>query len=528
MLTDSNLIKQIWKSFFYDENSKNIRRVFLFLITLFFIDQLFFGFLIWRLPNESPWGTNHFFNFMYEKKRIERTPKTRSRILVIGSSIGYYSIDRELLTEYLKEKTGNSFEVAYLSFAGMTPLDSFLVRDDIEFLKPDLVIYPVNFIDLRLHRAYLLDLNGTNEKANDNDLLIDALNFGEAPQSKFTFPEKAIEEFYSILPAEKIATYMSSYVFLFYRYREIYPQNLKNLYNHRFGRNTSYHGYAGVQIPERINSLGWTGKSFSFIPKQYMFEKGFWIQIVPEILAEGNLNLTLKGEVEKEILNFSESGWKLIKLNPKFQKENSYITAELSKTWQPYLASGDRFDHSRDQVGVRLQQTFGLNEPNSDRQYLREERIEDLRYLNMNDNDYKEYFEYRLLSDLEHRPGILYLHALKNAKLRLTKETFRPNIHLQYLKKFTETMKEKKIPVLLINNPENPLAMDWYEKSVWYQNHLLFLKSLESGNEIKFIDFRNNLKMQDFSDFHHFTYSGMVKMNSHYGDEIVKVSRKTN
>ena len=89
-------------------------------------------------------------------------------------------------------------------------------------------------------------------------------------------------------------------------------------------------------------------------------------------------------------------------------------------------------------------------------------------------------------------------------------------------------MKEKKIPVLLINNPENPLAMDWYEKSVWYQNHLLFLKSLESGNEIKFIDFRNNLKMQDFSDFHHFTYSGMVKMNSHYGDEIVKVSRKTN
>lgn len=123
--------------------------------------------------------------------------------------------------------------------------------------------------------------------------------------------------------------------------------------------------------------------------------------------------MTLKGEVEKEILNFSESGWKLIKLNPKFQKENSYITAELSKTWQPYLASGDRFDHSRDQVGVRLQQTFGLNEPNSDRQYLREERIEDLRYLNMNDNDYKEYFEYRLLSDLEHRPGILYLHALK-------------------------------------------------------------------------------------------------------------------
>ena len=271
-------------------NLQNLKRILLFAITLFAVDQIFFGFLIWRLPNESPWGTNHFFNFIYEKKRIERTPKVNPRILIIGSSIAYYSVDRDLLRGYLKE---------YLSYAGMTPLDSFLLREDIDKLKPDLVLYPINFIDLRLHRAYVLHPNGTNERIDDKVLLLDALNFVEAPQSKFTFPEKTIQEFYKILPLEKTSTYLSS----FYRYREIFSQNLKNLYNHRFGRNTSYHGYAGVQIPERINSLGWTGKQFSFVPKPYMFEKGFWIQIVPEILVEGNLVLTLLSQTQKDEIN---------------------------------------------------------------------------------------------------------------------------------------------------------------------------------------------------------------------------------
>ncbi len=507
---------------------QNLKRILLFVITLFALDQFFFGFVIWRLPNESPWGTNHFFNFVYEKKRIERTPKTKQRVLVIGSSIAYYSIDRDLLKKYLHEKTGKEFDVEYLSYAGMTPLDSFLVRDDIENLQPDIILYPLNFIDLRLHRAYVLNPSGINETADDTSLLLDALNFGDAPQSKFTFPEKAVQEFYKILPLEKIATYYSSYLFLFYRYREIYSQNLRNLYNHRFGRNTSYHGYAGVQIPERVNSLGWTGKQFSFFPKPYMFEKGFWIQIVPEILVEGNFFLTLASEGESETFSFTQPGWKKIKLNPKFKKQYSFITAQLSKTWQPSLAKEDRFDHSHDEVGVRLQQTFGLEEPLSNMQYVREERIEDLRYLKMSDAEYEEYFQFRLLSDFEHRPGIRYIHALKDAKERLTRETFRPGIHLQYLKKFTESMRQRKIPVIIINNPENPLALNWYENSKWYQDHLSYLQSLASDEEIYFLDFRHKLRMQDFSDFHHFTYPGMAKMNSMYGDVIAKFSRKAN
>lgn len=507
-------------------SKQNIKRLLIFIFTLISIDKFFFGFVIWSIPNESPWGTNHFYNFIYEKKKIENTPKIKPRILIIGSSIAYYSIDRDLLKKILEQKKNINFDIEYLSYAGMTPLDSYLMKNQIADLKPDFILYPLNFIDLRLHRAYVLNPSASNEVADDRTLILDALNFGDAPQSKFAFPVEAILEFYSILPLERITTYLSASLFSFYRYREIYSQNLRNIYNHRFGRNISYHGYAGVQIPERVNSLGWTGRKFSFYPQQYMFEKGFLIQVVPEILEKGPLILTLSsGEIREDFV-LNETGWKKIKLNSKFQKTNSIITAELSNTWLPYLAKEDRFDHSRDETGVRLQQTFGLERPFSGMQYTREERIEDLRYKNMTNEEYEEYFEYRLLSDFEHRPGIRYIHALKDAKERLTRENFRPGIHLQYLKKFTEEMKSKNIPVLIVNNPENELALRWYEKSKWYQDHLDYLKNLVEAENIYFADLRHELRMQDFSDFHHVTYPGMVKMNSVYGELIARLYKE--
>jgi hypothetical protein len=72
---------------------------------------------------------------------------------------------------------------------------------------------------------------------------------------------------------------------------------------------------------------------------------------------------------------------------------------------------------------------------------------------------------------------------------------------------------------LLINNPENPISLDWYKNSLWYEGYLQYLKNLQNSS-VKFIDLKENLRMQDFSDYHHFTYPGMVKMNHIYCEEI--------
>ncbi len=541
---------------------KNLKILITVLLSLFILDYCIFEILIWKLPNESPWGTNHFFNFIYEKKSIENRPKLNKRILIIGSSIAYYSIDKKLLEEKLRSLGKEIYEVDYLSYAGMTPLDAYLLKEQIFSLKPDMILYPINFIDFRMHRAYVLDHTQTNENSKDKDLLLDALHFEDAPQSKFAFPKEALKEFILEIPIQLSANFLAASLFKFYKYREIYFSNLKNLVNHRFGRNTSYHGYAGIQIPERVNALGWTSGKFSFETKAYMYEEGFYIQVVPEILQSANLKIDFSEEIKssdrdcsgnrvgtespviqptstrsldvsKCSLNesprkiyqsneFKIAGWQNIVLTKEVPL-NTIVTAKLNQTWKANEAKDERHDFSEDILGVRLQQTFGLDKPNEGKQYFREERSEDLRYKNMSFEEYKKYFEYRLLFDAEHRPGIRYIWALKNAKERLSNENFRPTLHFQYLQKFTEAMNEKKIPTLIINNPENPIALGWYENSNWYKKHLQFMSNLQNQN-IRFYDFKNKLNAQMFSDFHHVTYSGMENLN----DEFVKAILESN
>lgn len=217
---------------------------------------------------------------------------------------------------------------------------------------------------------------------------------------------------------------------------------------------------------------------------------------------------------------FVKPEWAHIVLKEEFFQPKISVTAELSATWRPCDAGEERFDHQREEMGVRLQQTFGLDVPAQNMHYTREERSEDIRYANMSEKEYREYFQYRLLSDLEHRPGIAYLHALKVAKERIAQEEFVPTLHLRYLKQFAEMAARHKIKILLINNPESPISLGWYANSVWYKSHIAYLKSLESEN-LHFVDLHEALRIQDFSDFHHITYPGMIKMNPVYGKEII-------
>jgi hypothetical protein len=217
----------------------------------------------------------------------------------------------------------------------------------------------------------------------------------------------------------------------------------------------------GVQIPERVNSLGWTGKEFSFLLTKEIRQQGIWIEVVPEILQAGTLVVQLQSESFSEAISLSKSGWVKISLN---QNHNGIVKATLSHTWSATTANSFLKDYHRDKMGVRLPQTFGLEFPKQNAQYVREERTEDLRYIGMNDSDYEEYFYFRLLTDFHLRPGIRYLVELANSKKKLASEDFAPILHFRYLKMISKEFSDKKIPLLLINNPENPISLDWYKK----------------------------------------------------------------
>ncbi|WCL47668.1 hypothetical protein [Leptospira sp. GIMC2001] len=502
--------------------ASNTKYVLVFIVSIFFIDFLFFRYLLWVLPNTSAWNTNHFYNFIYETKSISNKPKSKPRIFIVGSSIAYYSIDQSLLSEQLRKDIGQEVAVEYFSYAGKSPLYLYLFLEELWKMEPDLVIYPVNFIDFRLHRSFVLEPGKKLEDMREEVLIKDALESIEAPQAKYVFPWETLTYMWKYLSWERRSELFIASFFKFYAYKDFFWDNLSRVYNHKFGRNTSYHGYAGVQIPERVNSLGWTGREFSFMPTDEIQEKGFWIEVVDDILAKGPLEITISNQKTSQKLIIDSPGWKKIILEPELC-DRSIVKVHLSNIWKAYESNSFLKDYHRDELGVRLSQTFGLEKPKVEMQYQREERTEDLRYLGMSDTEYREYFFYRLLADLESRPGIRYLYELAEAKKKLANEKFRPIMHFYYLNKISDEFKKRNIPLLIINNPENPISLEWYQNTSWYSDYLDYLNKMQ-GDTVHFVDLKDALRMQEFSDFHHFTYSGMIKMNSIYAKYIKRIS----
>jgi hypothetical protein len=492
------------------------------LVCIFAIDWGFFRVGQFRLPNESPWNTNHFFNFLYEYNRLARMEKKKPRILILGSSIAYYSFSAQDLELELKKNTGKDFEIVYLAYAGNSPLYVYLLLDWLFPLEPDLVVYPINFIDFRLHRTYVIFPDGNNETVDEEVLVRDALTFTEAPQSLWIFPWETLLEVGGSMDLTEKSRYFFASIFGFYRFQDFYLTNLQNLYNHRFGRNTSYHAYMGVPIPEGISSMGWTGKSFSFFPLQKMKKgkEGFWIEVTPFLLRDGTATLHLSNRDGKsQRITLDKPGWTRVFIDDGFYETNSQVKAELSRVWLAPEADGAYLDYHYDPMGVRLAQTFGLESPRQGEQYIRPRSSEDSRYEGMSDEAYEKYFYYRLLEGLDKRPGIGYLVALENAKKRIANENFRAFFHLAYLSKIAERFRSSKVPIVFINNPESPISLAWYRDSLWYDGYLKYLATLQSENSYVW-DLKDALPMQAFSDFHHFTYLGMQQMNPIYAKRI--------
>jgi hypothetical protein len=502
-------------------NSPLFKIIVIFLCFIF-IDKLFWGELYWKIPNESSWGTDFFYNYNYEKNRLEEASNHKERVLIIGSSIARYSFETSFLEDYLKTR-GYDKEVRLLSHAGMTPIDAYGQRDSIEKMKPSLIIYPLNFVDFRIFRTHELFPEKKLIEISESEMIRDALEFRFAPQVKSAYPWNVLRDFSTYLSLENKAIFLSSGLFSFYRYREFGWDNFKTIYNHRFSRNTSYFWYQGIQIPERVSTLGWTGRKFSFPVKAYMKEKGFYIQIVPEILRKGPLIIKITSVDKTEIFEFKDTGWKQILL--KNFGVGDFVNAELSDVFIPFDAEGDRFDYAKEEMGVRLQETFGLDKPRQNYHVIREERSEDLRFLNMTEKEYEEYFQFRLLQDREKRPGLVTMQLYKESKEKLNKEEFREFFHYKYLKQFTEEMKKRKIPTLFILNPENPYSLAWYKDANYLQEEAQFFKSLE-GDGIVFWNLHSYLQGKDFSDYHHMTYKAVEKMNPVYGKKIIELLKK--
>jgi hypothetical protein len=486
-------------------------------IGIVFIDRLCFDFLYWQIPNESPWGENYFYNYEFEKRR--KFPNNQNKnILIIGSSVAKYSINPNLLENSLNAK-GLKANVKILSHAGFTPLDAFAQRKEFKNFQPDLIIYPVNYIDFRIFKFNELFGNKIISDIEERLLIKDQLKFITAPQSKHSYPIEVLLDFREYLTLEEKSQFLLSGFLYSYRYREFLGNNIKYYLDHRFSRNTSYYNYQGIQFPERVSSLGWTGEKITFQVNPTMVKNGFYIQVVPELLLEGPLKIELKCNEDLQEFEFRTIGWQLIKPNINF--DNKITTMKLSNVWFPFKAKEDRFDYSKEAFGVRLSALFGKVSPDPLQYLIREERSEDLRFENMDLSQYEEYFYYRLLSDKEIRPGLLTLHIYKDSKNSMKDMQFQPYFQFRYLREFVDYMSKNKVKILLVHSPENLISLNWYKNTKYYNDFMNYFYSLKN-DQVLVEDFVDKLDPQDFSDYHHLTYKGMEKMIPIYTEKILQ------
>ena len=480
-----------------------LKNIFILLCAVLVLDVAVFRNLVWLLPNESAQESERFYHFIHTLDRIARE---KPEIVLAGSSLAYYSFD----ADSVREAVGKKYDVEIMSHAGMTPMDLWFYLDRLEGVK--LLVYPVNFIDFRLHRAYVLGAD--NETISMEEQIRDALFYDEAPQSRLLYPLQALG-FSHVIGAEKSAEFLSAVFFGFYRYRDIWWQNIAQLYNHRFGRNTSYHSYLGAEIPEGVTRRGWTGRYFSFLPEYIEENRSFYVEIVPELLQNGPFFIEFAQGDTRQKAVFNRSGWQKVEISDSFFSKNRKITARLSAVWSPL--PGDIRQNGVTNIGVRLQENFGIRKFSPDLNRNRRRFIEDSQFDGMPKEEYDKYFT-RWLKNMPNDPGMIYLEALMRAKKNIAREKFRKTLQFVYLEKLVKKAKQRGIKLLLVNHPENPLSLEWYEKSDWYGEYLEYLKSMDCA----YSDLRNELPRETFADYHHITMKGRGKLARTINNEIIK------
>ena len=494
---------------------------FLLSFTVFFLllDILLFRFLLWRLPNETAWETQPFYNFEYQLRRLAREkPEEELRMLILGSSVGLYSVlPRELSTFLNRRFSTDRFQAHPLGRQGLNPLHLLAISDRILEARPDALVLPVNMVDFRLERPAVLGF-GEGE-VNEGALRRDLLGYHEG-EFRLLSPGGTLRSFGGDLDlGEKSAT-LAALASGAYRYRPVAFAPVGTWLSNRFSRGRSYLHYAGVPVGGGgVNRRGRTGLDFELVLTEALLRTGLEVEAPSQLFAKEKPFLKLlpvSGGTDVPI-----PGRTLCPTNP-----DSAQRIELRRGWQNIpvpgapgdllcvsVRPGYESEADADTLGVRLARNAGRERPLRS-PFVRPYRREDFLYRDYSDEEYLKSFEQRL--QRFDRAGMEYLAALEATKKSLARRAFDPRIPtFAALKEFLERVERAGVPLLLVNAPENPVSLALYRDSEWYRGYLSFLR--ENGT---FVDAGDLLPMQDFYDTHHLAWRGAERFTEFLGDAL--------
>lgn len=472
---------------------------------VFLVSALSFEFLF-RLvfalsPNDTAWETHPLYNF---EAVFARTPsrgsgdKARPRIVIAGSSLATYGYLPQMLEE-------QGFDAVVAAHQGMHGLELAAHAERYASLMPDIVVIPVNMVDLRIERPMLLGsvLEGPARQNALQSLCTDLASMYGVTELAGTGLWREFPQCISLAQKAKIAAGLS----YAYRLRTLARPGWEASYS-RLTRGKSYEHYAGMPVVDADGLLAVTHRGhvplvFRVTVTDTLVRRGLDL----EILADSAL-VTVSGAQSKQL----GRGWQRLA-----------VSGRPGDVLEVSLNRGVYFETFADTYAARLSQDMGGRTVtrSANGTAYRQRRREDELYERMDNAAYRKSFELRNLAF--GRPGYEYLKALYDAKSYWAGRQFDSDLPaVQGLARFVRAIRAQGVRVVVVNAPENPLTLGLYSRTVYYAGYLQFLKELGGAD---FLDASESLPMQMFYDYHHLSYGGAERMTGRLSSFLKSASQ---
>ncbi len=506
-------------------------------------DALVFRWLFWQLPDESTWTELPFYHFEHSLRRAagEAPEPGRPRIVIAGSSLAMYSVLPDVVREsYAASASDSEIDIRLLSHQGLSTMHLLAYADRILAARPDVVVLPLGTVDFRLERPIMQGLARLDslDPAVRAGALRESLRYTLArPELSQLAPAGWLRAYGDELNPEQWATGGAALLSGAYRYRRLVAGGLRRLSDNRFSRGRGYHEYAGVPIGGGgISRQGWTADRFELSLTAALLREGLLFQVPDELMVDYRASgaaepLSLRVQRTRSggsasAVDFrvplERAGWQTLRL-----VDRGFAVGDRLR----FTVSHTRYDPARaDRRGIRLTRNAGRDAV-PQRSIGRELRREDTLYRSYCDREYAASFRARILNF--DRAGSEYLEALQIARRTWAGRAFDPELPgFVAFERFRQRLARAGVSLVVVNNPENPLTLQWYGDSQWYADYLRFLSGAVEGEHLGrneqsapaakyyFFDTARLLAMQMFYDYHHLSYFGAAEYSQWIGERL--------
>ncbi|HVN86440.1 MAG TPA: hypothetical protein VMW17_16520 [Candidatus Binatia bacterium] len=454
----------------------------------------------WRIPKLSDVFTDYGYELLSTVHRLKAgKPEGAIRVVAFGSSVAF-SFDATQVTNLVETATPNAhLDVSRLLLPGAKPSDYRLLwGGDGTAMRADVAVAIVNL----------------------GDFLNPSFEGQLKEQVRYVLPPwQTLIERHSFVGglSGQLDLALASVSHL-YRYRKLIRSCIQD--HVKFGlqwftkrdplQGYGFYadGYARQEFGMPLASVN-NGELEYYIDPEWLRQQG---RVAIEFSIDGKLFLR-RAE--------TTSGWKRVRLDAPSTARMLQVATDSE--WTPRAAAPDGDIRL---LGVRLRQPPPARWVNSSAPFptysgqWRRRRQDDgfLREEGLSGQAFVDRWQQVLAGNTQFAQQ---MRGYQREKLSIRERAFEPRGEYDEIERLVASLSRQGISVALVNSPESPLILPAYRDTPYYQAHLAFLRGLaDKYRGVRFYDFSAELPAEDFNDWHHPNYFGIVKLGSPYADTI--------